>query len=437
MIQQYDPDTDVETIQKPVIGQNPGEPPITSPATNSQATEVKTTPYDVSQPYLGLIEKYRPKPDETDMNAQKRIAKGNALGEAFRVLIDSVGASKGATVVPRTAPTNAVMKAVDNYYKMKEANKAEQTGWDKLELQQGLGAISAEKQHQYEESKRAEEEGYKTKEREAGEQFQSGEKAKERGFNAAEASHNRVLKADEFGQEMDFKKSNESAKNRIEQEKVDVARQKVNSIPLSRLNHLEINDEEGGKVLAVPASQTKQILTYLEEDPTLSGRMNSTDQSMSETAKSLALMKTSFNPQMSATAIEKVIAENFNQASPETKQKIRQFIGTTNAAPPAGAGKTDEPFLFYKHPAPEIIENKNSTMVDVKNAPPAGAAPANQPAEALQPEQVQNIQKIMGAKNYTPEVKRSAIYNYLVSQGFDAPSAKGAADAVYKSIIGK
>ena len=82
--------------------------------------------YDITQPYLGLINQYRPKPDEVDMDTQRKIAKGNAVGEAFRLLIDAVGGAKGANIIERKEPANAVMGAVEKYYKTKDANKAEQ-----------------------------------------------------------------------------------------------------------------------------------------------------------------------------------------------------------------------------------------------------------------------------------------------------------------------
>jgi len=76
--------------------------------------------YDPNTPWSSLInwdeeEKKLAQEKEKKQSANQRIMRTNAIGDAFRLLIDAVGGAKGARIVPR--PTNpGIVKAVETYW---------------------------------------------------------------------------------------------------------------------------------------------------------------------------------------------------------------------------------------------------------------------------------------------------------------------------------
>jgi hypothetical protein len=199
--------------------------------------------------------------------------------------------------------------------------------------------------------------------------------------------------------------------------------------PYGKLTGMSVADEENDQVLRIPDASVPQVLAFMEKDPSVQDN--------------IGFIKANFDKLGTTPETKHMIAQNFAGLTKENKERIRALANGTSAYTPGGAGdqsRKGDDFLFYKHPAPQptIETDKKSTMVKVNNPPmPGSTAGPNQPSEALSQDQIQEVQKIVGAKNYTPEVKRSAIYNYLIKYGYDPASAKANADAVYQSLIGK
>jgi len=363
--------------------------------------------YDITQPYLGLINRYRPKPDEVDMDTQRKIAKGNATAEAFRLLIDAIGGAKGANIQERKEPANAVMGAVDRYYKAKDANKAEQSDWDKLELGAGLDALKTKSQQDFATQKQKESQEFSAEQagltrKQQAEQFEAGKLSDKEKLAQQSEQFKSTLGLNE--QELGLKREMAKTNAEIDREKIAADREKVQAMyPYGRLSGLAIADEETDQIIRIPNDKIEQTLAFMEKDPLVQDQ--------------IGFIKAKYNNLGSTQEVKYLIAQNYSSLSPETKKKIRALSQGEMAT------KATE------SPTPTIKTDKNSTVVRVENAPQPQQAQAT-------PEQVAYLQKIIEAKNYAPEVKRSAIYKYLVNQGYDPQNAKSVADQAYQSLTG-
>jgi hypothetical protein len=395
--------------------------------------------FDPTQPYLGLIQKYRPKPDETDMETQRKIAKGNALAEAFRVMIDAAGGAKGANIIKREAPANAVLQAVDKYQKAKDANKAEQESWDKLELGQGIKALESESQQRFASQKQKESQDFTAEERKKAQEFQAGQTKGSQEFQAGQTKGEQVWRstesqkarddeklklkqqAEQFRQELGLKSRSQTEDTATKYAQIEASRERYrNMYPYGSKKGMFINDTDVQQQINIPDDKKTQVLAYIGADPNVQNE--------------IPIIKMRYGNVGTDALTDYLIADLYSSLKPETRAQIRKFIGT-QATPQAPGATQGSPFLFYKNPPPQtptIKTNKNSTTVQVT---PAGNT-QEQPS-TLSPDQVQTIQKGLNNPNYTPEQKRSGVYNYLIKQGYDAANAKELAESAYQSLIGK
>jgi hypothetical protein len=396
--------------------------------------------YDITQPYLGMIQRYRPKPDEADMETQRKIAKGNALAEAFRVMIDAAGGAKGANIMKREAPANAVLQAVDKYQKAKDASKAEQDSWDKLELGTGIKALENESQQRFASQKQKESQDFTAGQQDKAQQFQAGQTKGNQEFQAGQAKgeqawrsaesdkarQEELLKlkqqAEQFKQELGLKSRSQTEDTATKYAQIEATRERYrNMYPYGSKKGMFINDTDVQQQINIPDDKKTQVLAYIGADPNVQNE--------------IPIIKMRYGNVGTDALTDYLIADLYSSLKPETRAQIRKFIGT-QATPQAPGAKQGEPFLFYKNPpppqTPTIKTNKNSTTVQVT---PAGNS-QGQPA-ALSQDQVATIQKGLNNPNYTPEQKRSGVYNYLIKQGYDAANAKELAESAYQSLIGK
>ena len=427
------------TIPSSTPGSTGGTPTGTPAGTKPQSE------WDVTKPYLGLIQKYRPKPDDTDMEVQRKIAKGNALAEAFRLMIDAVGGSMGSDIVKREGPTNAVLQAVEKYHKAKEADKAEQSAWDKLELNAGINALTTESKQRYDDAKIKEQQafqaGEKAKDREAAllekkdqQEFTRGENALNRGLEAGKTKQ----QAGEFRQTLEFQKHKQEEENAVEWGKVQATRERwQNLYPYGGKKGLYINDTDIEKQINIPDTMKSQVLAYIEKDPLV--------------ANEIPVLKMRYGNVGQDATSDFLIADLYPLLSPQTREAIRQFIGvtppptpTTQSTGPAYSGfpGTMPPYNGPAPQTPTIKTNKRSTIVQVQSpaGQPAQAQP-QQPAQQTQfeltPERSSYVSNIYQSSKYTPEIKRSTIYRYLVQQGCPKPNAKKFADDLYTELTRK
>jgi hypothetical protein len=422
----------------PTIAGTPG----TSSGSTTTTTAKTQSEWDVTKPYLGLIQKYRPKPDDTDKEVYRKIAKGNAIAEAFRLMIDAIGGSYGSDINKREGPSNAVLQAVDKYMKSKETDKAEQSAWDKLELNAGLNALTTESKQRYDDAKLKEQQG-----------FQAGEKAKDRAlaledrknqqeFTRGENALNRGLEAgkskqqkEEFSQTLGFQKHKQADDNAVEWGKIQASRERwQNLYPYGGKKGLYINDTDIEKQINIPDTKKSQVLAYIEKDPLV--------------ANQIPVLKMRYGNVGQDATSDFLIADLYPLLSPQTRALIRQFVGeepqpAQTQAPqstgPAYSGfpGTMPPYSGAAPQTPTIKTNKGSTIVQVQ--PPAGQPAPAQPQEQqtqfeLTPETSNYISNIYQSPKYTPEIKRSTIYRYLVQQGCPKPDAKKFAEDLYSEL---
>ena len=413
------------------------------PATDQQTA---TSELDPTQPYLGLIQKYRPQSDQTDINAQRKIAKGNALAEAFRIMIDAAGGSRGANISKRDI-NNPVMKAVDNYYKMKEADKAEQTGWDRAELGAGLDALKTKSSQEFASKERKTQQEFAANQTKGQQEFASGQADKEREFRAGEGEKARTAEAgklkqqaDQFRQELGLKSRAQTEETATKYAQIEAQRERYrNMYPYGRTKGMIINDTDIEQQVLVPDDKKQQVLAFIQKDAAVQNE--------------IPILKMRYGNVGNDATTDFLIADLYPALSPGTREQIRKFLGASQPAGKAGAvppgaqsllntsmprsaqtqayDPNKGPIAPASQPQPTIKVNKGSTVVQVS---PAATSPSS---AQLSPEQVQQLQKGLQNPNYTPEQKRSAVYNYLIKQGYDSANAKELAEAAYQSLIGK
>lgn len=376
--------------------------------------------YDITQPYLGLIQKYRPKPDINAEDEQRKIAKGNAIAEAFRLMIDAVGGSKGANIMDRSAD-NPVLKAVDNYYRIKEQNKAQQERWDLAELGQATKALETESQQRFTKGQAEEQRKFAGEQQIAQQEFTAGETEKTRGQRAAETEAELKQKADQFRQTFGLQTEKQKTDAEIEREKIEASKERYRIMyPYGREKGMVVQDTDIQQEVRIPDDKKSQVLAFIEADGNVKNE--------------IPVIKLRYGNVPPATATDFMIADLYSSLMPETRTKIREFLKQSGSVkqPPA---QGFQPFPVYPGKGPLLSQtpiktDKSSTMVE--------AQPQEQPAaqgQALEPEQFQYIKKVIELKGYTPEVKRALVYKYLVDQGYDKGNAKTSAESVYQSLM--
>jgi hypothetical protein len=390
-----------------------------------------TQPFDLAQ----FIQQHRPKPDEVDMDTQRRIAKGNAVGEAFRIMMDAVGGTKGANIQERTAPTNAVMGAVDKYYKAREANKSEQDNWDKMQLGAGLDELKTKNAQRYQ-SFAQHQNDLAAQARQNNEFFhQSQENKLNREQNATQHENELQTKKEEFGQNKELQKEELGLKKKAETNDTNVKYAQIKAsidranlmYPHGKLSNLRIDDSDTDQALVINDAYVQNVWSHLITDPNIKSEMPA------------IMAKYGEIPSLSDAKFE--IAEYFDLLTPETKNKIREFVGLAPqkisskqsiSSPLLPNANQPLPYTPGKGPlmapqAPTIKTDKKSTIVQVQQPAPT----------QVTPEQTLSLQKIVQSSKHTPEQKSDAVYKYMKGQGYHEDVARSAADVAYQKLIGK
>ena len=391
--------------------------------------------YDSEQPYLGLIEKYRPKPDTNTLEQQKRLAKGSALADAFRLLIDAVGGSKGADI-PQRNILDPVSKAVDKYNTTREKNRLEQQQWDQTKLMQELKSMDKKDDRKYQDEVLGKQLIEKRRTETADRQQRNQELGVSR-MNRAEDTYMEKQKLkqqnDQFLQEYGLKRESEQNNFNIKKQQANTNEMKVRNVYRYGKDSPVVSDPDIKKEVIIPKDKANQVLTWIADDPIVKGDMT--------------FLQMQYGEYPSETQRDMIIADAYDRLSPETRAKIRQFVGDTTTAEPQSGKKPADEFLFYKTPAqqksqgpasttpaqPAIKTSKKSTIVEVEGAPP----PARVDYNTISSDEQQQIMTIGNAEGYTPEQKAKIAYDYMLKIGFDDASARSFAQGMLERLLGK
>ena len=374
------------------------------------------TAYDITQPYLGIVKKYRPKPNEVDPETQKKIAKGNAVAEAFRLLLDYSGAKKGANVQQRDEPSNAIMSAVENYYKSKDQNRAEQGDWDRMEMGTEIDSLRSKAQQDFTSQKQKESQDFAEKQAADTRKYNSEEKQKDRDLSITELRN----KSDEFlanlglkREELNQRKTEQETDAAIEREKITRDNLKtLNTRPYGYDKGIWISDPDIQTQVHIPDDKRAQVLAYINADPNVQ--------------EQIPIIKLSFGNVPPEAQAEYLIAQTYSSLSQDTRDKIRQFVGSPKAQG-AAAPTTSQP------QTPTITNDKGSkTMLTVEQP-----AQEQQSESGLTPEEKQGIVKIQGDSQLETKDKASLIYKLLVKQGYEPADAKTFVERLYPELIRK
>jgi hypothetical protein len=159
--------------------------------------------FDPNAPFLGLIqEEPKPEYDHKQEERLQRIARTNALGEAFRVLSDAVGGHRGGTIVPREQ-NQPVLHAFTELEKMRDKYGAKTDKYNDIvrnikaqEIGYHIGEKRADDQRQFQSGERQATQEFQAGQ--AGEQreWQSGERKGQQTWQSGENALDRQLKKD-------------------------------------------------------------------------------------------------------------------------------------------------------------------------------------------------------------------------------------------------
>ena len=374
------------------------------------------TAYDITQPYLGIVKKYRPKPNEVDPETQKKIAKGNAVAEAFRLLLDYSGAKKGANVQQRDEPSNAIMSAVENYYKSKDQNRAEQGDWDRMEMGTEIDSLRSKAQQDYNTATKQEDRAFTKEQADAQRTFTAEEKQKDRDLSIEELRN----KSDEFLANLGLKREELNQRKTEQETDADIKRQQIASNNIRYMNTrpygydkgIWISDPDIQTQVHIPDDKRAQVLAYINADPNVQ--------------EQIPIIKLSFGNVPPEAQAEYLIAQTYSSLSQDTRDKIRQFVGSPKAQG-AAAPTTSQP------QTPTITNDKGSkTMLTVEQP-----TQEQQSESGLTPEEKQTIVKIQGDTKLETKDKASYINKYLQRQGFSEAEAIAFVERLYPELTRK
>ena len=148
-------------------------------------TKKKGFTIDPNSPYAGLLEFAKPEDNKRQQADMQRLARLNALTEAFRVLGDAFYGARGSTIVPRQ-PQQTALYALDRYNALDQDYKTRMQNWRNLALQVAVEDQRIRDTRQWQEGQTEKQMRYQSGEAEKGRGFQAGETAKGREFQAGQ-----------------------------------------------------------------------------------------------------------------------------------------------------------------------------------------------------------------------------------------------------------
>lgn len=149
--------------------------------------------YKIDSPYAGLIEFTKPKGTEDQKAQMQKLARLNALTEAFRILGEGVYGARGATIVPRQQPQQTSLYALNRFMQLSDLERQEMQNWRNLAMEvavqdqrikesQTFQEKQAERQREFSAEEAKKTRGFRSEETEKGREFQKGQTGEQREF---------------------------------------------------------------------------------------------------------------------------------------------------------------------------------------------------------------------------------------------------------------
>jgi hypothetical protein len=381
-------------------------------------------PYSAIFPYEDLVKEEEEKKRKLQ-EGQQRIMKTNALGDALRLLVDSVGAFKGATVTPKGV-NPGIMRASERMRQIQDqsdenlmryrltdlANRQKDLGYmQQLEAEQRAAARRA--------NELAQQRSWSVEDQEKEYQFRSGEaeKAGERAVNLENIRSGNTMR--EIYAREAAKAKEEAIANPF------LARYK--SVHGNKAPYMAIPDLEMGIEIPLSDTQAALIMKWMRNDPAVS-RIEKLNIDPANLTNNLVLKNMVVQHWDRYAPLVRKMASG-EKITPQDEQAFYD-AGTMTMRIQEYETRRSKIDLTKKKGASQL-QQLNNEYKDLFEEPTAigGGSTIN-----LKPEEMSKIDGILNAEGYSREQKRSAAYSYLIGQGYDNSTAKSLAEFFYSNL---
>lgn len=392
------------------------------PTTRPVYPDPEIGPFSAIFPYEELAKEEEEKKQRL-ITGQQRIQKTNVIGDAIRLLADSIGAYKGATVTPKGVNPGVIraserMRQVqdqgdDTLMRLRLTDLGNRQ--KDLSYQQSLDAEkrSAERRAQ----ELAQNRGWEQADRIAEQEFRAGE---------SEKAQKAALALEDKRSENDIRQiyAREAAAQKvIDQNNPFLKRYK--SVYGNKAPFMALPDLEMGVDIPLSDTDAMQLLKWMRNDPAVD-----------------EIDKLNINPSnlTNNLAFKNIVMNNWDRYKPLVRKMASgEKITPDDEKAMYEAGFKAKRWNDYesRRQSIDITRKKGAKQLQELNDEYADLFDEGTTAGGgiqLKPEESQKIDGMINAQGYTPEQKRSAAYSYLVKQGYDDATAKEFAEFVYSNL---
>jgi hypothetical protein len=392
------------------------------PTTRPVYPDPEIGPFSAIFPYEELAKEEEEKKQRL-ITGQQRIQKTNVIGDAIRLLADSIGAYKGATVTPKGVNPGVIraserMRQVqdqgdDTLMRLRLTDLGNRQ--KDLSYQQSLDAEkrSAERRAQ----ELAQNRGWEQADRIAEQEFRAGE---------SEKAQKAALALEDKRSENDIRQiyAREAAAQKvIDQNNPFLKRYK--SVYGNKAPFMALPDLEMGVDIPLSDTDAMQLLKWMRNDPAVD-----------------EIDKLNINPSnlTNNLAFKNIVMNNWDRYKPLVRKMASgEKITPDDEKAMYEAGLKAKRWNDYesRRQSIDITRKKGAKQLQELNDEYADLFDEGTTAGGgiqLKPEESQKIDGMINAQGYTPEQKRSAAYSYLVKQGYDDATAKEFAEFVYSNL---
>ena len=382
-------------------------------------------PFSSVFPYEQLAQEEEAKRQKLT-EGQQKIAKTNTLGEAFRLLVDTIGAPKGATVVPRDL-NPGVFRASDRIRQIEDQSN---TNLDRLKM---IDLQNKQKDVAYGQ-------GLEAEKRDA--ERRAGEVADQRGWNAEQTTKEQEFRAGQTKQAQEHDVAMEGLRSKNDMAQI-YAREAADKKALGQDNafmrryrgiygdtkpYMALPDMELGVDIPLSDTDAMQILKWMRQDPAVSDidkfNIKPSDLTNNLVFKNLVVAnwdrykglvrKLGAGETISAQDEKAMIDMGARQKRTTDYQTRRDAIDPT------------------RRKGAKQLEALNTEYADLFTDQQDGQGAAG--GFSLKPEEGAKIDGVINAEGWSAEEKRSAVYSYLTKQGYEEAKAKEFAEYVYQNL---
>ena len=382
-------------------------------------------PYSSVFPYEQLAKEEEEKRKKLE-EGQQKIARTNVMGEALRLLVDTIGAPRGATVVPRDL-NPGVFRASDRMRQIQDQSTANMDRLRMIDLQ------NRQKDVAYEQGLEAEK---RQAERRAGEIKQSRE------WDIADKEADQKFRAEEAEKSRQGNMELENTRSKNDMAQI-YAREEAERKALGQDNpfmnryrgiygnskpYMALPDMELGVDIPLSDTDAMQILKWMRMDPAVD-KIDKLNIKPSDLTNNLVF--------------KNLVVANWDRY----KGLVRKLAAGERITPQdeqdminMGARQQRENEYQVRRDAIDPTRKKGAKQLEALNQEYADlftdqAEPGTSGRGlSLKPEEVAKIDGVINAEGWSPEEKRSAVYSYLTKQGYDQAQAKAFAEYVYQNL---